>query len=335
MTVRFYSSLDTGAPALSGDFYDRLRTILKACLVDGYGAKPAAGWSLIHDVTGGFSLANGDGIINFVRQAVYDVRVYIMESVTGGSTALAEGVNRRSAAWYDGSAVTERFNLYGAQLAVGSNPHWAVIADDKSCIWSASGSITTADQTTSGNALAHYFGNYVNALGLTGAAEFCCLGGNNSAGGSGQKLGYGDGRFGMALRNPFTGLIEQGVTARYGASAPIHTRGGSSWFVQSVPLIKTTRLIPVRAGLMCYGDGLNGTTSPTGQALADYLRGLIVEPVLSGALLSQVLGFFSLPNVWQGRAQAINVPAGPSWVPVFQTNNDAGFFASLDPADWE
>ncbi|HLA33019.1 MAG TPA: hypothetical protein VJ047_18515 [Pseudomonas sp.] len=334
MTIRFYSSLDTGAPVLSGNFYDRLRTILMACLVEGYGSKPGAGWSVVHDVTNGFSLSNGDGVINFVYQTVYDVRVYIMESVTDGSTALAGGVNRRSAAWYDGSAVTERFNLYGAHLGVGSNPHWVVVADDKSCIWAGGGNTATADMAT-GTSFANYFGNYINALGLSGAAQFCCLGGNNSAGGSAQRLGYGDGRYGMALRNPFTGLIEQGVDARYGASAPIHTRGGTSWFVTSVPLIKTTRLIPVRAGLMCYGAGLNGTTSPPSQALAGYLRGLIVEPVLCGALLSQVLGFFSLPNEWQGRAQAINLPAGPSWVPVFPASNDAGFFASLDPADWE
>lgn len=334
MTVRVYSSLDTGATTLSGDLYDRLRAILRACLVDGYGSKPAAGWTVGHDVSGGFSLSNGDGVINLVRTAAANVAVYIMEAITDASAALAGGVNRRSAGWYDGSSATERFYLFNNGGLTGTNnPHWVLIADDKTCMLCAGGAISTADQTNSTYSTAIYFGNYVNVLGLTGAASFCCLGGHNSTGsGSGQTLGNSNYRHGMALRNPYTGLIEQGATARYGASAAMHSRGVTA--MTSIPTLQVDRLLPVRAGLMCYGAGLNGSATGTTAALAGYLRGLISEPMLCTGKLSNVLALFGLSNVWQSRCAAISLPGGRSWVPIYPHESDMGFFASLDAADW-
>jgi len=44
MTVRIYYSTDSGAPVYSGST-GALIALLKACLVDGYGAKAAAGWT--------------------------------------------------------------------------------------------------------------------------------------------------------------------------------------------------------------------------------------------------------------------------------------------------
>lgn len=44
MTVRIYSSADASAPTLTGEA-DSLNALLLACLVNGYGAKPAAGWT--------------------------------------------------------------------------------------------------------------------------------------------------------------------------------------------------------------------------------------------------------------------------------------------------
>lgn len=44
MPFNFYTSTDAGAPTLPGQA-DSLNNLLKACLVDGYGAKAAAGWT--------------------------------------------------------------------------------------------------------------------------------------------------------------------------------------------------------------------------------------------------------------------------------------------------
>ena len=45
MTVRVYSSSDAGAPVLRGNTPGDLINVLEKCLVTGYGAKAAAGWS--------------------------------------------------------------------------------------------------------------------------------------------------------------------------------------------------------------------------------------------------------------------------------------------------
>lgn len=44
MTAILYKSTDTSAPVLTGEV-DKLNALLKACLVDGYGSKAAAGWT--------------------------------------------------------------------------------------------------------------------------------------------------------------------------------------------------------------------------------------------------------------------------------------------------
>lgn len=46
--VRYYSYLDAGAPQLA-DIDGNIKTILKACLVTGYGAKVGAGWTALFE----------------------------------------------------------------------------------------------------------------------------------------------------------------------------------------------------------------------------------------------------------------------------------------------
>jgi hypothetical protein len=62
MAWTHYASTDASAPAISGTV-DALNLVLKACLVDGYGAQPAAGWtSPFYDATSKtrvFQNANG------------------------------------------------------------------------------------------------------------------------------------------------------------------------------------------------------------------------------------------------------------------------------------
>jgi hypothetical protein len=330
MTVRLYTSLDAGAPVLAGDIYARVQQILLACLVNGYGSKPAAGWTLGHDVTDGFSLGNGDGFINLVRSSPYAYIAYIMEAITNGSAALAAGVNRRSGIWVDGSSTTQRqaFNGYSSGLS-STNPHWSVVADGKTCVLLFSGGVTAADSNAGAT---HYFGSYINTSGLGGAAAFCSLGGNEIVGNA-PYFGYPNMRCGSMLRNPYTGLIDQGADARYGASAPMHTRNTVN--VTATPKLLPSRLQAVRAAVMCYGTVLNGSTASTSSGIAGYLRGLISEPTLCGALLSDVLTLFGLPNTWQSRVTPITLPNGKQWLPLFPRNGDAAFFVSLDPADWE
>lgn len=48
MTVRHYKHTDAGAPVLSGQA-GALNAVLKACLVDGFGSLPAAGWTVAYE----------------------------------------------------------------------------------------------------------------------------------------------------------------------------------------------------------------------------------------------------------------------------------------------
>jgi hypothetical protein len=46
MTTRLYSHDDVGAPSHSGTGLGQILTIIRACLVDGYGTRTAAGWTM-------------------------------------------------------------------------------------------------------------------------------------------------------------------------------------------------------------------------------------------------------------------------------------------------
>lgn len=60
MTTRIYRSDDTGAPVLTGQV-GTLITVLTKCLVDGYGSKMAAGWSVALSGTNKVIFANTTG----------------------------------------------------------------------------------------------------------------------------------------------------------------------------------------------------------------------------------------------------------------------------------
>ncbi|GLU42309.1 hypothetical protein [Pseudomonas sp. NBRC 100443] len=327
MAIRVYTSLDTGAPVLTGSLLNRLKQIYMACLVNGYGSKPAAGWTVGHQSAdgNGFSLSNGDGYINFVSSGSNVVQVYLLESITDGSAALAVGANRRSASWFDGSSSGERQTFYSySGIESGSNPHWVVAADDKTVIFVSGAGVTAADITNSFSGFAHYFGRYISALGLAGAAEFVSLGGAN---GEAQPM-FAKGVSGTALRNPFTGLVDQGDSARYGAANVTY----ASEQQRSRGKLLPSRLLPVRAGLQCAGPDLNNNASY--YAHAGHLRGVISEPTLCASMLSEVLALFGLSNTWQARVQPITLPNGKQWYPMFATTAEYGLFISLDPDDW-
>ena len=310
MTVRFYSSLDAGAPSLSGSRnIDRIKQILLACLVNGYGSTPAAGWTVGHEHADGFSLGNDEGFVNFVNLASFAVVCYVMEAITDGSTALATGVNRRSGHWFDGSTNVGRQMLYAASFATGANPHWAVVADDKTCILLI-GSSTSGLDANPTYSYAHYFGAYRNTAGNPG---FCSLGGLNtsSSTGSGQLINFS----GMMLRHPFTGLVDQG-------SVPLYTCLGASYIdgaVVSRNTVQSERLTLVRAGVYGYGDGVSGTSTTTTAVFCGLLRGLVSDPVLASTRASQALPLLGCSDTWQARVTVITLANGKQLVPLYPT----------------
>lgn len=323
MTVRVYTSLDTGAPVLTGSrLVDRVKLILMACLVNGYGSKPAAGWTIGHQHADGFSLGNGEGFINLINSGSSAYIAYIMETVTDGSTALAAGVNRRSGVWSDGSPSGSLQYFYNPGFLGSSNLHWLVVADSKTCILMLGAGSSTAD-LSGGNGAAHYFGNYLNQSGL---GSFCSLGGYSSSGGGALMNSTG-----MMLRHPFTGVVGQGSDARYAVGSPSYY--GSGYAVVRAQLV-TGRVQGVRAGLVGYGAAVSGSSVASSTVFCGYLRGLVADPVLSFAAPSQVFPALGLSNTWQARVTPFTLPDGKQWVPLYPHVSDLGFFVSLDEADW-
>lgn len=329
MTVRMYSSLDAGAPILTGQNFQRLRQLLGACLVTGYGAKVGAGWTLAHEsVDGlGFSFSNGMGVVAFVASTAAANRseIYIMETVTDGATALPSGYNRRSGPWFDGQSTTERCGVWLGGLS-GLNPHWFAVADEHTFTVMFCSGTETADNGSASTSAAIYVGAYITPLDDVG---FCVVGGNAS--GHNPYLGR-QGQVGMSLRNPFTGLVDQGVTPRYTASP---ARYGRAYDSASLSRVQPSRLTPVRAGLLGWGAGLSAGTSADRAVVCGYLRGLVSEATLSGAALSQIVGLFGAANVWQSRVTPVTLPNSQQWMPLSSWSFDEAFFMSLNQADWE
>ena len=341
MAVTLYTSEDAGAPNLSGaQATGRLKQLLLACLVNGYGSKPAAGWTLGHQSSDqkGFSLYNGDGYVNFVQHtdAMY-CAVYIMDSLTPGTTAaFAAGVNRRSGPWGAGSTSTlDRQWLNLAALMddfAASQRFWAVVADEKTFYL-----LLGVDMYSGGSAatLNNYLqgivgvGKYINGLGLSGPASFGSFGGAyfNSAPG----LGFTGAYTSTLLRNPFTGLAAQG-------SMPSVAARGFSYQAGSRVIFNSTELRPGRLSLgpvsvFCRGAGLNRGTdsdSPCG-----YLRGVFNDALLSGLELVDVYRALALPPMtWAAFRTPITLPGGKAVLPVAFADSDRCHFISLDAADW-
>lgn len=333
MTVRMYSSLDAGAPALpnvSGQrFLDNLKLILKACLVDGYTGKPAAGWTLAHEHADGISFSNGEGVITFVYAAhATATHVYIMEAVTDGSTALPTGVNRRSGPWYEGSPVTGRawFNstLYGTQ----TNKGWVLVADEATVyLMVRTGTISTAD-TQYHQATAIYFGRFYPVGGGVG---FCALGTSDNNGVSSYFLRDAS-QSGTVLRHPLTNLSDQGVGPTYRA---LGLTLGPKALQNLAPDKVSPRVVQFSRALMGgLGVGVSGSTSSDSPIVCGHLRGLMIDQALGSTYLTPILQRLGVatPN-GTDRLKAVTI-GSKSLVPAYLHTSDLGGFFSLDEADW-
>lgn len=223
MTAIHYHSTDTGSPGrnLTGATINRLRQMLRACLVDGYQGKPGAGWRIIHEHARGFSLQNGPGtgIINFVQNSAADnpdevISVYLLETVTSTAGAILTGDNLRSGPWYSGSSGTDRhtINGYWSLAANISTLVWSVVADDRTCLFTAANANSTPTATNAFGSISLYFGEIKSDLGLTGPATFVACGGQITSAGANSQDGMTMAGGYTALRNMKSGLLMPGNT---------------------------------------------------------------------------------------------------------------------------
>lgn len=338
MTVRSYSSLDTGAPAFtsSTSTQECLRTILMACLVNGFGSNPAAGWTVGHDVTDGFSLYNGDGYANFVYNANTSSILYLMESITDGTTALASGVNRRSGNWFDGSTNTAKQYLYLATTSASASVFWNVVADEKTCYVQLIKYLNSSSYFFSVS-----FGNYKNSSDLTGPAVFSAFGGSRTAtttsivGGSSESTNFA----GTLLRNPWTGLVDQGTSPQVGAVAPCSLQSQSTNGSGPRPYSVVPKLYLQPLAVGAFGPSF---TDGSTYAYAEYAgapRGLLTDPFIAGADVGSIfplLGFSQGASNNISRVSRYTLPSGKQvmfWT--LSWSNSRNILISLDDEDWQ
>lgn len=213
-----YHRDQAGAPALTyfsnsiaQAHFDAFRTVLKACLVSGYGAIPAAGWEMVHDAANSLVLRNGShsGYVCFQRDssALTVITIWLAATFAGVDETgkiMGDGVRSGTAA---NSAVPQRISVRSF-VYHSSSSTWSLVADSKSFCLSPSPSSFSSPRELIGSQGNSYEGNNLLYCGEDSAGDFICIGGLNiaSAHASSSVSYFNSGGF-TALKYPDTGLL--------------------------------------------------------------------------------------------------------------------------------
>lgn len=234
-----YLSDDAGLPALTYSAtaglyrFTNFKLILKACLVNGYGGKAAAGWTLIDEGDLFIVLRNATGhYVSFVslyaftsNTAYYQsTRIYLHESYTGMSGNVPQGLGvvtgiaagNSSPHWWGHFAL-----WYSANTT-----KWMIVADSRTFVLvTVSGSTPTATAASGANFDTSYSpapGSSTLYVGDDLGGNFIAAGGRIDAGYTTHQL-FSDATL-TTLYNPVTGLLVDtgGVAARLeGMAGPL------------------------------------------------------------------------------------------------------------------
>lgn len=204
-----------GAPALSystsnTEQFPAFKTILKACLVDGYAAIPAAGWELVVEATNLLILRNGShsGFICFSHSnTAVTVSVCDVYSGGGSSGGLIVGDGAKSGVAADNTP-PHKF-MVRSLVEYSASTSWAVFADEKTCVllMSSNGPSNVAgDLTGSAGGFPYAIGTIY--FGEDSNGNFIVCGGTNttSTGVTAASMEFSQAGF-TSLRYPATGLL--------------------------------------------------------------------------------------------------------------------------------
>lgn len=334
MAVRFYSSLDTGAPALpaNASFYKNLLPILKACLVNGYNGRPGAGWTIAQENSDSITLQNATltGYANFFEaNQTSNIRVTLMETMDVVPSGVPTGYNRRSGYWFDGQATTNYHYLGGFMFHTAhANKIWYVAADERTAIIFWRGIDVTLDATDPIKSGCLYLGEVDAVVGPI----FGAIGGNVNYNGDQYLSNPASANCGSLLRHPLTGAIDQGANPGYRAGVPVENTSSSVFDRQTVglPFLRFNKV-----SLQGRGVGLSGSASANFDRCLGRLRGLLCEPVLSASYLYKVFPVLGVQGAtYLDILRPFESPDGRLLVPLFPHTSDLGIFVSLDEEDW-
>lgn len=259
MTVRFYASTDSGAPALSGTA-GTLIAVLKACLVDGYGSKASSGWT---QEFSGTNLA--------VFRPPSGTRMYLRVNDTDTSDARVRGyeamsgVNTGTGLFPTDAQLNGGGYLYKASSGMGSG--WVLVADQKHFTLIIAPNVATVSAST-GYGQGLFFGDIKTAK--SGDAFHCFLNAGLDTGASSSAFG--------SINNGPTGL----AAASGHSLARSYTQvGGAVYASKHTDAVKTANTSTLGTGGVAYPDPITG--------------GILVAPIYV-AESGNVRGV--LPGVW-------------------------------------
>ncbi|SEJ58109.1 hypothetical protein SAMN05216201_11179 [Pseudomonas linyingensis] len=280
MTIRKYHSSDPGAPAVNqASWFQTFRAVLRACLVDGYGAgsSPPAGWSLIYDNTNGIVLKS-----NGVAPAYFNFQAY---SPTGSNNtygymqcligASCDSVNASGLMSGDGVRSGNVTNQQRIPLrAAFAGTTWTLLADERTFVFYANSNDLNNFQGSQSIVMLYCGDDASNRSIVIGGAL------SSSASSALYNRFHSGGCAGSALRDPESGLLLDSVGGSLVSVALDvgSAANGSSW---GMPYSGGLDELPLYPCYWLYGDTLVGR-----------LRGLCLSPIAiySESTLLKALG---------------------------------------------
>lgn len=297
MTVRYYHRDQTGAPAYTigasvANGFAALKAILKACLVSGYGAYPAAGWELIAEEANCIVFRNGShsGYLGLsVQGETQAARVFLLNSFTGIVSGVPTGAGKKTGV-AAGETVPQRWGLL--YLAAQTNNHsWSVLADEKTFLLHVASDAptlaTSLTSTTQSNCL---------YAGEDTAGNFISMGGTNTASGSLSSGGFSSAGM-TVLKDPVTGLlVDTGSISVHCPGLDFTLAADPALRIPALPEISLTRTVWAKLG---------------GPA-AGYLRGIAQHPAFSRALAGYIGDALGAPGLTCRNVNSTTMPLGDS-----------------------
>lgn len=291
--------------------FTALKTVLKACLITGFGAQPAAGWELINEGVNFIVFRSGthSGYVGLTWVSGGVVRVYLSETYTGmsGDVMSGDGLKTGNAA-----GATQPQALPAGYLAHSSGTtSWSVVADSRTFTVCMLGHASTRPLTN-----VSYEGFTLHA-GEDTAGNFIAIGGHSTSATSSTSVpAYFSSKNGMtALKYPGTGLLVG--SGAIGVVAPSLMRNEATGQFSEIISIASAQL----SRIIWAGDSV----------LAGALRGVAGVPDLANAsTISNAARCLGRSGAMNYRDANDAIPLGDGYTYFVGTTNLASFILLTD-----
>ena len=250
--ARIYHRDQAGAPALTYSTttsvrFESFKTVLKACLVSGYGVYPGAGWELVAEAASYIVLrpATHSGYVCFALTGSV-IRVSVAATYAGVSDAIIQGDGAKSGV---SSGNTQPQILYSYALAQSAASTWMLAADERTFILNAVSNTSSPLGATPENFSSSNDVSTLVYAGEDSQGNFIAVGGGTSTNNlaNSPSAAFGEPGF-TSLKNPATGLLVSAgsLDARVplSRSIPVTSLAVASAVYSEISLVRLSWLVP-------------------------------------------------------------------------------------------